>query len=312
MPALDELASAVLASPKNRWLCPDTVRRIGERELAKGRGLKAAVKATKSRLHQIFGAFDRAPDYDRLLAELGAGRSAAMPPLGEVLLPRASAPAGGYARGTLPRVKKPAGGAGASPVTGALRSAGFEDAFRAACRSALACHASTRERLPILDRFYAEIFAITGRPGRVLDLACGLHPLGLPWMGLAPDATYTAYDIDARSIAFLNRFFAGAAINSRAILQDILCQPPDEPADVAFLLKTLPCLERQERGASGRLLGTLRARHVVVSFPVASLGGRGKGMRENYERDFTQMAKGAPWQIERLEFPTELVFVVKK
>jgi hypothetical protein len=105
---------------------------------------------------------------------------------------------------------------------------------------------------------------------------------------------------------------AAPEIRARSVLQDILCQPPDDPADVAFLLKTLPCLERQEKGSSRRLLEALRARHVVVSFPVASLGGRGKGMRENYERGFAEMAKDGPWQIERLTFPTELVFVVKK
>src|SRR5687768_16535150 len=37
-------------------------------------------------------------------------------------------------------------------------------------------HASTRERLEVLDRFYAEVFALTGPPRRVLDLACGFGP----------------------------------------------------------------------------------------------------------------------------------------
>ena len=265
MSLLDDLASVVLGSGKYRWVCPETVRRMGERELAKGRGLKAAVKATKSRLHQVFGAFDRAPDYDRLLRELEAA----------------------YASGS-------------------------DGAIRAACRSALGGHASTRERLPILDRFYEEVFAVTGRPSRVLDLACGLHPLGLPWMGLAPDAAYTALDIDGRTVEFLNRFFALAGIRGRALLGDVLCRVPEEAADVAFLLKTLPGLERQERDGGRRVLGGLRARHVVASFPVASLGGREKGMRRNYERVFLAMIAGKPWRVERLEFPSELVFMVEK
>jgi uridine kinase len=42
-------------------------------------------------------------------------------------------------------------------------------------------HASTRERLPIsdMDALYSRIFAITGRPRSVLDLACGINPLYL-------------------------------------------------------------------------------------------------------------------------------------
>lgn len=262
---LDELVSVVLRSARYRWVCPDTVRRIGAAELAKGRGLKAAIKATKSRLHQVFGAFDGAPDYEGLLRKLAAA----------------------YASGS-------------------------EEAVREACRAALAGHASTRERLPILDRFYAEVFAVTGRPSRILDLACGLHPLGLPWMGLPPDVGYTADDIDGRAVEFLNRFFPLTGIRGRAVHRDVLSQVPDEPAGVAFLLKTLPGLERQEKGSALRVLEALRARHIVVSFPVASLGGREKGMRTNYERGFLALAAGKPWEVVRLEFPAELVFVVVK
>ena len=44
--------------------------------------------------------------------------------------------------------------------------------------SLLSLHASTRERLPLarMDAAYAEIFAHTGAPGSVLELACGLNP----------------------------------------------------------------------------------------------------------------------------------------
>jgi len=265
MAELDELVALVLRSAKYRSVCPDTVRRIGERELAKRRNLKAAIKATKSRLHQVFGAFDQAPDYDHLFRDLER-----------------------------------------------VYAGGSDEAIRGACRAALVCHASTRERLSILDQFYAEVFALTGGPTSILDLACGLHPLGLPWMGLPPECRYEAYDIDGRAVEFLNRFFALAGVNGRAVHGDILCQPPTEPADVAFLLKTLPSLERQEKGSGQRVLEALNARHIVVSFPTASLGGRDKGMRESYERVFLDLVADMPWRVERLEFQTELAFVIQK
>jgi len=263
MADLDDLVTAVLRSAKYRSVCAATVRRLGERELARRRSLKAAVKATKSRLHQVFGAFERAPDYDSLLRELARAAES-----------------------------------------------GSEAALREACRAALACHASTRERLPLLGRFYGEIFAVTGTPGRILDLACGLHPLAVPWMGLPHGAHYAAVDIDGRAIDLLNRFFALAGVDGRAVHGDVLCDPPAERADVAFLLKTLPSLERQEEGAGRRVLGALGARHVVVSFPVASLGGRDKGMREHYEHAFLETTAGGRWRVERLDFPTELVFIL--
>ena len=263
MSSLDELVASVLASAKYRAVCPDTVQRIGERELAKGRGLKAAAKATKARLHQVFGAFAEAPDYAQLLRGLEAAHASGSP-----------------------------------------------EAVRAACRAALACHASTRERLPLLERFYRDIFAVTGVPRRVLDLACGLHPLATPWMGLPPDTPYTAFDIDGRAVDFLRRCASLLHPGLEACHADVLCSPPTEEADVAFLLKAATSLERQEKGALRRLLDALRVGHVVVSFPVASLGGRDKGMRQNYERAFLEMMAGDPRRIARLEFPSELVFVV--
>jgi len=55
--------------------------------------------------------------------------------------------------------------------------------LRAVCLDLLARHASTRERLPFLDRFYTTIWdAIGGAPASLIDLGCGLAPLALPWM----------------------------------------------------------------------------------------------------------------------------------
>src|SRR5258706_3530422 len=150
---------------------------------------------------------------------------------------------------------------------------------RDTCREAMSYHASTTERSPILQDLYSSIFAVTGVPNRVLDLAGGLHPFGLPWMGLPETATYHAMDIDCELMTLLGRFFPNQLV---AECRDILVRPPEEPADLAFLLKAVPCLEQQEGGASLRLLRALRVRHAVVSFPVHSLGGRSKGMEEHY------------------------------
>ncbi len=57
-------------------------------------------------------------------------------------------------------------------------------AIEAICQDCLYAHLSTRERLPILAEFYERIFAITGQPQSILDIACGLNPLALRWMGL--------------------------------------------------------------------------------------------------------------------------------
>jgi 16S rRNA (guanine(1405)-N(7))-methyltransferase len=189
---------------------------------------------------------------------------------------------------------------------------GREAVVRQACRDVLARHASTRERLGIVDRLYSQIWAHTGVPGSVLDLACGLNPLALPWMGLRPSTTYHAYDIDAERIAFLNRYLALAGMRGFAHLQDVISDPPAEAAEVALLMKTSACLERQRAGSTSALLELLQVRHIVVTFPVHSLGLRRKGMPQHYTQTFQEMLAGRPWGVTRLELETELAFIVDK
>jgi len=187
-----------------------------------------------------------------------------------------------------------------------------ESAVKSACREILRRHSSTRERRPILDEFYAAIWAVTGVPFTLLDLGCGLNPLTLPWMRLPARARYFAFDIDATRVAFLNRYFDLAGLSPLATWQDILSHPPETAGDVALLLKTSPSLERQEKGGTRRLLQALGVPFVVVSFSVKSLGGREKGMAAHYEREFLSAVEGQPWRVSKLAFETELAFVVVK
>jgi 16S rRNA (guanine(1405)-N(7))-methyltransferase len=273
MSELDGIVSAVASSKKYQSLCTDTIRRIAAHELATQRNPKAAIKATKRRLHQVYGAFEWDVDYDVAYRQLET------------------------AYGT-----------------------GSDTEIQATCRHLMEGHSSTRERLPLLDRFYSTIFEVTGPPGSILDLGCGLNPLALPWMRLGPQpglgrttrARYIALDIDARRVRFLNRYLALTGLEPLARCQDILTRPPDDAADVALLLKMSPTLERQAPGATLRLMEQLRTAHVVVSFAIKSLGGREKGMAQHYQRQFVAWAEERNWPTEELNFETELVFVVTK
>lgn len=69
--ALEQLVAAVRASARYRHVNEAFVRRVGAQELAKGRTLKAAVKATKDRLHQVGGAYlEGRLDYGAYLEQL--------------------------------------------------------------------------------------------------------------------------------------------------------------------------------------------------------------------------------------------------
>ena len=85
-----------------------------------------------------------------------------------------------------------------------LRNSANEPAqLKAACREIMGTHTSTKERLPILEEFYTTIFARLPEIQSVLDVACGLNPLAIPWMPLPKDAIYYAYDIYGDMVDFI-------------------------------------------------------------------------------------------------------------
>lgn len=190
-------------------------------------------------------------------------------------------------------------------------ASGDKEALRQACKTIMRSHASTQERLDILDQFYSIILAGLPEVHVVIDVACGFNPLAIPWMPLGK-IEYHAYDIYADMIGFINDFFKLIDMRGKAEVRDVVQSPPDRKADLAFVLKTLPCLEQLDKSASLRLLDTLDADHIVVSYPVHSLGGARKGMLANYERHFHQLIQATNWAVKQFEFESELVFLIGK
>ncbi len=191
----------------------------------------------------------------------------------------------------------------------ALAPSAPEEALRETCLQVQALHASTAERVSILEDFYGALFREIGRPGVILDLACGLSPFALPWMGLGPETEYRAVDLDHRLISVVNDFLGRAGRSPTALCGDILTSPPEGGADVVFLLKAVPCLEQQEKGAGGRLLRGLRARWAVVSFPARTLGGRDKGMGLHYDRFMARTVEELGIVARKMAYPSEVFYV---
>ncbi|CAN5609370.1 16S rRNA methyltransferase [soil metagenome] len=192
------------------------------------------------------------------------------------------------------------------------QTAGDAASLRIVCREIMAHHASTRERLMILDEFYSTLFVGLPRISSILDLACGLNPLAIPWMSLPAGVTYAACDIYQDQIDFLRQCFVLFGVDGDAQPCDLLQACPDQAADVVFLLKTIPCLEQVDKTIGRKLLDGINAPILFVSFPAQSLGGRNKGMTGNYEQHFRELVADKPWRIERFDFATELVFRVLK
>jgi 16S rRNA (guanine(1405)-N(7))-methyltransferase len=186
-----------------------------------------------------------------------------------------------------------------------------ESDIQRVCLDILRSHESTGERLPILDRFYAEIFAVIGKPGVILDVACGLNPLAFRWMGLPATTRFYAYDILGPRIDLINAYFRLEGLPQLARLQDVAVQVPQEEGDVVLFLKELPRFERNYGKRGLALLEAVRVKNLVVSFPTISLHG-GRSLLEMYRRYFHDLVAGKGWRITELLFDGELVFCVEK
>lgn len=183
---------------------------------------------------------------------------------------------------------------------------------RAWCLKTLELHASTRERLSVLDAFFKEILADLPPIHSVLDLACGLNPLAMAWMPLAEGAIYQACDIYEDMNGFLNGFFDHFHLQANAEICDLSNEIPQGEFDLALMLKALPCLAQLDKELPNTLLEGIHAKHILVSFPVASLGGRSKGMRQNYEKQFNDLTLNWQGTISKFEFQTELAFLLTR
>ena len=184
--------------------------------------------------------------------------------------------------------------------------------FRAACLAAMGAHASTRERIAHLDGFYSAIWDRTGVPDRILDLGCGLAPLALPWMGLQRDARYVAVDVDRRVLERVDAFLALVGQPHTVMALDLVSGPPPDAADVALALKLVTTLDRQDPSVAARLLTSIRAPHVVVSFTTRSLGGRQRGMGRTYRARLERLVAEVPRvkDVAEASVANELVFVL--
>ena len=178
------------------------------------------------------------------------------------------------------------------------------------CREKMQAHASTYERLPILDDFFQRCLKSLAPIHSLLDLGCGLNPLALPWMPLAKDPMYQGIDIFADLTGFDQQFLQHTCLRGRVSCADFLGELPKQRFQVALALKTIPLIDQIEKEHTRQWLENIPADHLLVSFPIFSLSGKGKGMLENYTMRFTQMIEGGNWEMERFEFSTELAFLL--
>lgn len=182
----------------------------------------------------------------------------------------------------------------------------------------LATHTSTKERIPFYQRLYQKLFAITGKPGKIIDLGCGINPFSIPFMGL-PQLTYYAYDISDEETELLLKYFSWLQKQSPYLkggagtfdLSHWKALQKLYTADVCFLFKMTDVLDRGKgHKASEMIIRDVPAPIVVVSFPTLTLSG--KKMNNPKRKWIELMCQRLKYKFETLEFINEIFYIIKK
>jgi 16S rRNA (guanine(1405)-N(7))-methyltransferase len=182
------------------------------------------------------------------------------------------------------------------------------DERSAVCLKILRHHASTRERMAETQEFFAAVFEGVPPPTTVADLACGLNPLARSLMPLSPKAMYIACDVHLGILSFVDAALRLMNFPIQVSPLNLISNEPLPSADVALLLKTIPCLEQMDKQAGVRLLSRIDAPLVIVTYPTAGLSGSRHGMARFYEKRFLEMVPKARFEIEKRHFDSELMF----
>ncbi|MEI8130860.1 MAG: hypothetical protein WCG34_00405 [Leptolinea sp.] len=179
------------------------------------------------------------------------------------------------------------------------------------CLKMLEKHASTRERIPYLEDFYRKIFSVTGVPRSILDLACAMHPFALPWMNLPSSCAFAAYDLHQPRVDLINLFFKTAEVNGQAFYGDILLNPPQQLADIAFFFKEAHRFEQRQKGCNRTFWQALEVNWLVVSLPATNLTGR-FDLADRQRKLVSETLDGLNWPLVELQVGNELLFCIHK
>lgn len=171
-------------------------------------------------------------------------------------------------------------------------------------------HVSTAERLNYYTEVYETIFSITGKPSSILDIACGLNPLSYPLLGFK--VKYTAYELSEKDALFIQEYFDLMKIDGKTLHGDITKDSEINrlpQADVCFLFKAIDTLESIKWNVTSELIGKLKCKWIVASFPLKSLGGR-KNISEKRLSWFVKIISGLEYK--RFNVGNEVFFIVRK
>lgn len=182
----------------------------------------------------------------------------------------------------------------------------------------LTTHRSTKERLEHYPEFYKVLCEKTKTPRSILDIACGLNPASISYLG--KKVTYHASDISEQDVDFLKELFK-VLQNQKKITKESTAFRLDlsEEKDIAklskyktdwcLLLKALDPIEESHENITYKLIPEIKSKWVIVSFPTVTASNQ--PMRNPRRNWFEKVLKRLNKEYDIVQIGNELVYVVK-
>lgn len=169
----------------------------------------------------------------------------------------------------------------------------------------LKTHTSTAERLssyPLLKKIIREL-----NPKSILDIGCGLNPLALA----DPHYTYYAADINEEELSLIKRFFKKNNIRGKTFVYDLSNPTKTLPkADCCLLLKVLDIIANHNQTLIKKILETIPARTIIVSFATHKLSGKPMNLPQRVW--FEKLLHQESYIHTRIKTENEIFYIIKR
>jgi 16S rRNA (guanine(1405)-N(7))-methyltransferase len=93
--------------------------------------------------------------------------------------------------------------------------------------------------------------------------------------------------------------------------QDILLQPPEIKADLAFFFKEAHRFDQRQRGCNRTFWLSLPVKKIAVSLPTSSLTGKHDKI-EQHQRLVYESIRDLNWPVQEIVLPSEILFIIQK
>lgn len=167
-------------------------------------------------------------------------------------------------------------------------------------------HRSACERKSFYDTLYKKIFAVTGKPSRILDISAGLNPFYFPFKDFKVE--YIATELSLSDCKKIEGYFKKNKIKGRVLQIDLKKDFKLPKADVAFLFKIFDSIEVKGHKTAEKIIKSLNVKYAVVSFATRTITG--KRMRFSRRYWFESMISRLGYKYEVIEFENEIFYVV--